>query len=90
MRSLQLVWQVVQALAGAPGRYAWLLNNSVDVVAEDVIYYLPAQQFLGKAKILAEAEQWLKFEDGVLSTNTREIIGRTIFNARGPIKQTLA
>lgn len=67
----------------------WVLTNNVDVIAEDVLYYLPAQKFLGVAYMLADAEQWLEFRDGILSTNTREIIGRSLFNPRGPIKQTL-
>ena len=53
------------------------------------MYYLPAQKYLGVAYMLADAEQWLEFRDGVLSTNTREIIGRALLNPRGPIKQKL-
>lgn len=69
--------------------YKWVLTNNTDVIAEGVLYYLPAQKYLGVAKMLAEAEQWLEFRDGILSTNTREIIGRNLVNAKGPIKQRL-
>lgn len=69
--------------------YKWVLTNNTDVIPENVLYYLPAQRYLGVSYMLADAEQWLEFRDGVLSTNTREIIGRNLFNPRGPIKQTI-
>ena len=70
--------------------YKWVLTNNIDVVPENVLYLLPAQRYLGISYMLADAEQWLEFRDGILSTNTREIIGRNLFNPRGPIKMTLA
>lgn len=70
--------------------YKWVMTNNIDVVPENVLYLLPAQRYLGVSYMLADAEQWLEFRDGILSTNTREIIGRNLFNPRGPIKMTLA
>jgi hypothetical protein len=70
--------------------FKWVLTNNIDVVAENVLYLLPAQRYLGISYMLADAEQWLEFRDGILSTNTREIVGRNLFNPRGPIKMTLA
>jgi len=67
----------------------WATTNNSDVIPEGILYYLAPQKYLGVAKMLADAEQWLKFEDGILSTNTREIIGRSIMNRRGVLKQTL-
>jgi hypothetical protein len=69
--------------------FKWVMTNNIDVVAEDVLYLLPSQRYLGVSYMLADAEQWLEFRDGILSTNTREIIGRNLFNPRGPIKMTL-
>lgn len=69
--------------------FKWVMTNNTDVIAENVLYFLPAQRYLGVSYMLADAEQWLEFRDGILSTNTREIIGRNIFNPRGPIKLRL-
>lgn len=69
--------------------FKWVLTNNLDVIDENVLYYLPAQRYLGASYMLADAEQWIKFEDGILSTNTREIVGRNLFNPRGPIKQAI-
>ena len=68
----------------------WVLTNNEDVIPENILYYLPPQRFLGVAYMLADAEQFLEFRDGILRTNTREIVARNILNPRGPIKQTLA
>lgn len=61
----------------------WIMSNNTDVMRTDRCYFLGAQKFLGVSYVLAEAEQWLEFRDGILSTNTREIIGRAILNPLG-------
>lgn len=70
--------------------FKWVLTNNTDVIPENILYYLPPQRFLGVSYMLAEAEQFLEFRDGILRTNTREIIGRNLMNPRGPIKHTLS
>jgi hypothetical protein len=70
--------------------FKWVLTNNTDVIPENILYYLPPQRFLGVSFMLAEAEQFLEFRDGILRTNTREIIGRNLMNPRGPIKHTLS
>lgn len=69
--------------------FRWILTNNQDIIAKDTLYYLPSLKYLGIAYMLADAEQWIEYRDGVLSTNTREIIGRNLVNARAPIKQNL-
>jgi hypothetical protein len=69
--------------------YNWIQTNNTDVVPENVLYWLPPRKYLGVSYMLADAEQWIEFRDGVLSTNTREIIGRSILNAKGPLKQSI-
>lgn len=62
----------------------WIMTNNSDVIMQNHAYFLPAsQKFLGVSYVLSEAEQWIEFRDGVLSTNTREIIGRAILNPLG-------
>jgi hypothetical protein len=69
--------------------YKWVTTINEDVIPENVIYYLPPQRYLGNGYILSEAEQFLEFREGILRTNTREIIARGILNPRGPIKHNL-
>ena len=68
----------------------WVLTNNQDVIAKNELYYLPNLKYVGVAYMLADAEQWIEYRNGVLSTNTREIIGRNLVNGRAPIKQTLS
>jgi hypothetical protein len=70
--------------------YKWVMTNNADVVPEGTLYALPAQRYLGSSYMLADAEQWIEFRDGILSTNTREIVGRNLFNHRGPVKMVLS
>lgn len=64
--------------------YKWVLTNNHDVLAENKLFSIPPRQYFGVAYMLAEPEQWMKFENGIFRTNTRQIYGRLVANVKGP------
>ena len=69
--------------------FKFLLTNNTDIVPERALYATVPQRFLGNAYSLQNLETYVKFEDGILSMYSKQIIGRAIANAYGVGKISL-
>lgn len=58
----------------------WLVTNNTDIVPEKTIYALAPQSMLGRSYELMAPETYVKFEDGVFSCYSRQIVGNAIAN----------
>lgn len=70
--------------------FKFLLTNNTDIVPERVIYASVPQRMLGVSYSLQDPETYVKFEDGILSLHSKQIIGRAIANAYGVAKVTMS
>lgn len=66
--------------------FKFLLTNNSDIVPEKVIYASVPQRMLGVSYSLQDPETYIKFEDGILSIHSKQILGRAISNAYGVAK----
>jgi hypothetical protein len=67
----------------------WLVTNNSEIVPEKTIYAVVPQKMLGPSYELMAPETYVKFEDGVFSSYSRQIIGRAIANPYGIAKMKI-
>lgn len=67
----------------------WLITNNSDIVPEKTIYALVPQRMLGVSYELMAPETYVKFEEGIFSAHSRQIIGRAIANPYGVAKMRI-
>jgi hypothetical protein len=67
----------------------WLVTNNSDVVPEKTIYAVVPQKMLGPSYELMAPETYVKFDEGIFSTYSRQIVGRAIANPYGIAKMKI-
>lgn len=67
----------------------WLITNNSDIVPEKTIYAVVPQRMLGVSYELMGPETYVKFEDGIFSAYSRQIVGRAIANPYGIAKMMI-
>lgn len=67
----------------------WLVTNNPDVIPEKVIYATVPQNMLGAFYELQAPETTVEYRDGLVSIQSRQILGRGIANINGVAKIVL-
>jgi hypothetical protein len=67
----------------------WLITNNIDIVPEKTIYAVVPQKMLGPSYELMAPETFVKFEDGIFSCHSRQVVGRAIANPYGVAKMLI-